>query len=262
VNDANSETFPREVSDGRGTIYRLLSRLGSGVSGSVYLCEDDTGQRYAIKRVLPSSEEQREAWGLEAAMLAGLSNMGREPHPNITRVYDAFMASDGRYIVLEHCAGSLDDLLRACVLGPGWVLPVASGLLHGLAWIHEVGALHGDLSAGNILFAGGRIEDPWSYVFKVSDLGFGGRWAPLSEVERPELIAQETASAACLLCQVALGRLEGLTREEASASLGQLADELRSPIEIALFGGFQGTESAASFYAALTSATTDIKRRR
>src|SRR3990170_3034569 len=83
--------------------YRLLSVLGRGGMGQVWLAEDELlGRRVAVKEIrfpsgLPTDERDvlRERTLREARLTARLS------HPGIITVYDVVSADGSPYIVME-----------------------------------------------------------------------------------------------------------------------------------------------------------------
>ncbi len=67
--------------------YRILSRLGSGGMGEVYLAHDERLERKAAVKILPagaaSDRDSIRRFTQEAKAAAALS------HPNIATIYDA-----------------------------------------------------------------------------------------------------------------------------------------------------------------------------
>ena len=86
--------------------YRVLSLLGHGGMGSVWLAERVDGlftRRVALKLVHPALMDRvmTERVGREREILATLD------HPNIARLFDAGFAEDGQpYLALEYVAGT------------------------------------------------------------------------------------------------------------------------------------------------------------
>lgn len=134
--------------------YRILSELGSGGFGVVYLAEDTRlGRRVAIKTLLPeiASRERNavEAFFNEARMNAGLD------HPNIIPVYfvgqEPVRGHTLQYIVMEFVEGG--DLETALGRQPVdlarrvlWMRQISEGL----AYAHQQGTIHRDLKLRNV----------------------------------------------------------------------------------------------------------------
>lgn len=158
--------------DGR---YRILSQLGEGAMGEVYLVEHiGLGRREALK-ILRSSMDDSPALVTRFRREARATN--RLQHPNIVSVYDFGRLPDGRfYITTEFVDGeTLDDLVKRLV-----TLPVsrAQTILHQLAdavdHAHGRGVIHRDLKPANLIIAQERNRD----VVKVLDFGVAKIIAP------------------------------------------------------------------------------------
>ncbi|TVS10476.1 MAG: hypothetical protein EA419_10625 [Wenzhouxiangella sp.] len=131
--------------------YRLLSRLGSGGMGEVFLAEqtEPVQRKVAIKLVHRARGQPigRAMFEVECAMLA------RMHHPYIAQVLDAGETDDGRpWFAMEWVRGepilaycNQHDLDRAGRLS--LFLRVCQGVQHA----HQRGVLHRDLKPANIL---------------------------------------------------------------------------------------------------------------
>ena len=156
--------------------YRVISVLGRGGMGTVYLAEDPSGSgRVAVKVLAPglaSSERALQRFRREAAAAA------RIEHPGVCAVLDAGVADGEPYLVMRHVEGTtLERLVAAArggrsanasesrVRGPV-ELPAAAGqspdavsrvLLLGeraaraLHAAHEAGLTHRDIKPGNVI---------------------------------------------------------------------------------------------------------------
>ncbi|MGN6608759.1 MAG: protein kinase domain-containing protein [Jatrophihabitans sp.] len=114
-------------------------------TGAVWKARDVTLDRFvALKQV---DGHERESLYREAAALAGIV----EPH--VVGVYGIAEEVDHTYLVEEWVDGStLAALLRTHGrLTTAQALGVARGLLLGLAAVHRLGLVHGDVSLSNIL---------------------------------------------------------------------------------------------------------------
>lgn len=111
--------------------YRIVSQIGRGGMGSVYLAEDRRldGKLRALKFTRPLPEE-REWFIAEARMLARLE------HPNLPRIVDYFPADAGSEacIVMDYIAG---ETLEAILAGHGSGLPFPTVL----GWMEQLGSV-------------------------------------------------------------------------------------------------------------------------
>jgi serine/threonine protein kinase len=140
--------------------YRILSPLGSGGFGSVYLAEDTwIDKKVAIKvphrQNLDFGELLR-----EPRLLASLS------HPNIVTVLTAEKQDDIFFIVMEYVPG---DTLEAVIerdgtLDLGRALDFTCQICNAMDHAHKQGIIHRDLRPGNVL-----VTDQG--MVKVADFG-------------------------------------------------------------------------------------------
>lgn len=132
--------------------YRVLSKLGLGGFGEIFLVEDTRLDRRAVMKVLmdagPSAFERlRRESGVPAKVM----------HPAFARVFDLGQLADGRpYLVTEWVPGrTLHHLLRdRGRLSLSDTLAVGLRLAGGLARLHEVGILHRDIKPSNVAIPG------------------------------------------------------------------------------------------------------------
>ena len=141
--------------------YHLISALGNGGMGTVWLAEDDIlSRRVAVKEVSPPAEmTEREREMLRERTLREARTAARLSHPNVVTIYDV-VEDDGRpWIVMELIPSrSLRDLVEAD--GPLTVQQAAGvglQILAALRAAHALGIMHRDVKPGNVLVdAGGR----------------------------------------------------------------------------------------------------------
>ncbi len=136
--------------------YRILTPLGQGGMGTVFLAEHQMMRRRCAVKVLPSKRVQTqpalvEWFYREAQAVAALD------HPNIVRAYDAYKAvQDNReihYLVMEYIEGQdlqrrvAEQGLAECGEAVDWIRQAAEGLAHA----HEAGFVHRDIKPANLL---------------------------------------------------------------------------------------------------------------
>src|SRR4051812_23239736 len=149
--------------------YRVLSLLGEGGMGRVYLAEHvRMGRKSAVKVLNPAlaaSDDGVTRFNREAA------NASRINHPNVASIYDFGETSDGTlYLAMEFVEGeTLTALLarevRVDVVRAAQLIKQAAD---ALAAAHHLGIVHRDLKPDNIMIA--RQLDGKDWV-KVVDFG-------------------------------------------------------------------------------------------
>jgi eukaryotic-like serine/threonine-protein kinase len=138
--------------------YRIVSLLGRGGMGEVYLAEDTRlGREVALKTLPPliaANAEFRERFEREAKAIAAIN------HPNIVTIHSVEDCGDVRFITMELVRGkSLAELIPPA----GWplsrVLNVAIPLVDAVASAHEQRITHRDLKPGNVMLGDdGRVK--------------------------------------------------------------------------------------------------------
>jgi serine/threonine protein kinase/Tol biopolymer transport system component len=133
--------------------YTILSPLGEGGMGEVWLAEDTILKRKVALKVLPAGvatdPDRLARFQREAEAVAALS------HPNIVTIFSVEQDGDVRFLTMERVEGqSLDQVIpRGGLLLPQ-VLEIGAALADALAASHEKGIIHRDLKPANIMLAG------------------------------------------------------------------------------------------------------------
>jgi hypothetical protein len=130
--------------------YRPLRPLGSGGSGSVWLCHDEqAGMNVALKIIGREGRAESRA-EREAAAATRLR------HPNCLRAYGLEADDRHLYIPYEYVPGiTLRQALRSGQLGDDGAIESAAQVLDGLAFAHARGIVHRDVKPSNVLVAEG-----------------------------------------------------------------------------------------------------------
>lgn len=142
--------------------YRLLSELGRGGMGVVWLAHDELlGREVAVKEVrAPEGLDEHAVLRLYARLEQEGRAAARVDHPNAITVYDVAMAEGTPWIVMELVRGlSLSDVLDADgPLSPRRAAETGSRVLAALRVAHGRGVLHRDVKPGNVLIGNdGRV---------------------------------------------------------------------------------------------------------
>lgn len=131
--------------------YKVLSPLGSGGMGEVYLAHDDRlGRKVALKILPPdlAGDNQRVMRFAQEARAASALN-----HPNVCVIHEIGQTSDGRhFIAMEYIDGvTLRERIAQGLLPLGEALSVAEQIAAALAAAHAAGVVHRDIKPENIM---------------------------------------------------------------------------------------------------------------
>ena len=160
---------PPQVSASREAIFdsrfRVIDRLASSGSATVYLCEDLTLRSRAAVKVLNTADaEMRQRFLEEATLLANVR------HPHLVQVLSAGELADGSpYIAMDDLGENLDRRLRdGEPLSWREVVQVALQVAAALQVLHKAGVIHRDVKPSNIA----QVQGENGQVFvKLIDLG-------------------------------------------------------------------------------------------
>lgn len=130
--------------------YEVVSRLGQGGMGSLYLAKDPRiGRLVAIKLVRQDfdSPDARQRFAREA------QSAGTLRHPNIVTIFDVDEHEGMPFIAMEYIDGeTLGEIVKRKALLPiakriQWVEDLCSGL----AYAHRQGVIHRDIKPANLM---------------------------------------------------------------------------------------------------------------
>src|SRR5947209_1028918 len=145
--------------------YRIVSKIGAGGMGDVYLARDtsELNRTVAIK-LLPaevaSQPKRMQRFVQEARTVSALN------HPNILTIYEFGQDGAVRFIAMEYVDGvTLREHLRAHRLKLHEVLDIATQMAAALDAAHEAHVVHRDIKPDNIMV---RRRD---HIVKVLDFG-------------------------------------------------------------------------------------------
>ncbi|MFN7926440.1 MAG: protein kinase [Blastocatellia bacterium] len=159
--------------------YEILSQLGKGGMGEVYLAEDTRLKRKVALKVLPpeftSDGERLRRFEQEALTTSALN------HPNIITIHEIGTLENTHYITTEFIEGhTVRDRMQLDRLTLGSALDVIIQTANALAAAHEAGIVHRDIKPENLMLR----KD--GYV-KVLDFGI----AKLAEKVMPATVDTE-----------------------------------------------------------------------
>ena len=139
--------------------YRVISTLGRGGMGVVYLAHDPLLERDVALKVLPAYLSQDETANRALAQEARAASA--TDHPNIATVHDVGETADGQlFIVMPHYEGStLRQRLEQGPLSVPKATAIARQVVSALAAAHAQGIIHRDIKPANLLLtADGTVK--------------------------------------------------------------------------------------------------------
>ncbi|MGH9947493.1 MAG: protein kinase domain-containing protein [Pyrinomonadaceae bacterium] len=146
--------------DTRLSHYRIISKIGEGGMGEVYLAEDLNLRRKVAIKILPETvaiDENLRRFEQEAFAVSALN------HPNILTIYEVGEADGMHFIVSEYVAGELlRDRIKNLTINE--TLDISTQIAAALEAAHKSGIVHRDIKPENIMLR----EDG---VVKVVDFG-------------------------------------------------------------------------------------------
>lgn len=133
---------------GRISHYRIVSQIGEGGMGVVYLAHDERLRRsVAIKTIRETTEspEAKSRFWREARSLARIN------HPRICQIFEVAEEAGIPFLVLELLeGGSLQDRLKAGPLPLDEMRRIADEMLEALEALHNLKIIHRDLKPSNV----------------------------------------------------------------------------------------------------------------
>jgi len=130
--------------------YRIVSKLGAGGMGEVYLAEDTKLDRKLALKILSaelaSNSDRMERFVREAKSAAALN------HPNIAHIYEIGECEGTHFIAMEFVDGlTLREKIHQEEADLGKLLRYLQHAAEGLAKAHAIGIVHRDLKPDNLM---------------------------------------------------------------------------------------------------------------
>src|SRR5438034_1940965 len=162
--------------------YKILSPLGAGGMGEIYLAEDaELGRKVALK-FLPDytlvDDERVHRFRQEARVASALS------HPNIAHIYEIGESEGASFIALEFVEGqTLAARIAGRLLGVEEIVDIATQVADALDEAHAHGITHRDIKAANIMLTPrGRVKVLDFGLAKMTQAGTAGHWRGAEEI--------------------------------------------------------------------------------
>lgn len=160
--------------------YKILSAIGAGGMGEVFLAEDTQLRRKVALKILPAniaSEKERLHRFEQEAYAASALN-----HPNILTIHEFGAAEGTHFLATEYVDGeTLREKLKSEELSLTDALNIAEQIAFALSAAHSAGIVHRDLKPENIMI---RRDG----IVKILDFG-------LAKLIKPELSLTDAPAA-------------------------------------------------------------------
>jgi serine/threonine protein kinase len=130
--------------------YRILSQIGAGGMGVVYLAEDSRLHRKVALKFLPQTVAHDSA--VKARFMLEAEAASALDHPNIATVYEVGEHDGEPFIAMAYYEGeTLKQRLEHGRLPVSMVASIVEQVASGLTAAHAAGIVHRDLKPANIL---------------------------------------------------------------------------------------------------------------
>src|SRR5215213_8460827 len=130
--------------------YRILSKLGAGGMGEVYLAEDTRLGRQVALKLLPASfqydPDRRGRFLKEARAASALRS------PNVAAIYDIGEHNGSQFIAMEYVEGDLlSDRIARGIFPVRDALEYSLQIAGALEEAHHLGIVHRDIKSSNLI---------------------------------------------------------------------------------------------------------------
>ena len=149
-NDDNTQSFVQLTAGTRVAHYEIISKIGAGGMGEVYLAEDSQlDYKVALKFLsvhLSQDETSRARFTREAKAAAKLD------HPNIVPVHELGEFQGRPFFAMTYIEGqSLREVIKQGKLTVSGAIDLCMQICEGLNEAHTAGVVHRDIKPGNII---------------------------------------------------------------------------------------------------------------
>ena len=184
--------------------YEILSQLGAGGMGEVYLAQDKKLERRVALKILPAElaahQDRMRRFVQEAKAVSALN------HPNIITIYEIEQIDSVNFIATEFIDGeTLRQHMKSNPMKLGEMLDVGAQIASALAAAHAAGIVHRDIKPENVML---RRDG----IVKVLDFGL----AKLTERLPAELVDSEAPTSVKTDPGTVLGTAVYMSPEQAS----------------------------------------------
>ncbi|MDQ3283403.1 MAG: protein kinase, partial [Acidobacteriota bacterium] len=137
--------------------YQIVSRLGAGGMGEVYLAHDPLLERQVAVKLLPAETAQRDEW--RQRMLREARAAARLDHPNVCSIYEAGVEDGAIYLVMQYLDGTtVHDRWQDGAVHVDEIINIARGVASALHEAHRLGIVHRDVKPQNVMLTSKGVK--------------------------------------------------------------------------------------------------------
>src|SRR6476646_4914016 len=130
--------------------YEILSHIGAGGMGEVYLAQDTELERAVALKILPesaTSDELSMRRFVQEAKAASALN-----HPNILTIHEIGQSANIKFMATEFIEGvTLTERMQARTINLNELIEIAIQIASALSTAHRAGIVHRDIKPENIM---------------------------------------------------------------------------------------------------------------
>jgi len=161
--------FINEVREVPHKKYKILSKLGAGAYGTVYLAQNVlTKNNVAMKRIDKDSEDLL----TDNEIMDEIDILKKLDHPDIVKIIEFYNTRDAYYIINDYCQdGELYNQITKR-FNETQIAVMFKQIFSGLSYLHSNNIIHRDLKLENILISDiEKIDDLELFDIKIIDFG-------------------------------------------------------------------------------------------
>ncbi len=148
--DDQTRSFINLAAGTKVSHYKIISKIGAGGMGEVYLAEDSQLDRKVALKFLPPHLSQDEA--SRARFTREAKAAAKLDHPNIVPVYEVGECNGQPFFAMAHIEGkSLREVIKEGKLSISKTIELTMQICEGLNEAHNADVIHRDIKPGNII---------------------------------------------------------------------------------------------------------------